>query len=529
MGVTRFQSKRQVFWHAAAILGAALLPVVLILPMVYLESKRQADNESAITAEVVRRQVESILLRTDETNHMLSALTTMPSAQVAPELQKMGTLRPYFRSLVLLNGNQIYCSSVLGEVNAPLSDLGLDFVDGLPPHRTVVAVPGTALVPDRFAVVSILALPGGLATAAVVDGQYFLDLEASAAYGGAYEIDFIFGDNQVPLVEPGERATALPIYPNTQISKSESFPVEVRVTVHAQQLSAYRMDLWRAYLPFLLLAGLLCGYGGHLLYSRRVSLVQEIRKGMRAGEFHMAYQPLLDMRTGRLSGVEALLRWTHPRLGNVRPDLFIPVAEENGAIIDLTRHIFKLIAADISILGLRPTDHVGVNICGAHLQDPAFLNDISSFRSAIGADGPMLVCEVTEREALPDSDNVRSNMTALREQGVLWAIDDFGTGHSSLAYLERLQTDFLKIDRAFVMSIGTDAISSTVLKMIIDLAQRLNLAMIAEGIETKAQADYLAEHGVQYAQGYYFAKPMRASEFVVWQVKHHAALSRDGT
>jgi EAL domain-containing protein (putative c-di-GMP-specific phosphodiesterase class I) len=152
------------------------------------------------------------------------------------------------------------------------------------------------------------------------------------------------------------------------------------------------------------------------------------------------------------------------------------------------------------------------------MAEAGFARDVENLLARLnGPAMPTLVLEVTERQALPDSPEIRSHMESLRARGVRWAIDDFGTGHSSLAYLERLNADFLKIDRAFVNSVGAEAITSVVLDTVIELAKRLGLEMIAEGVETPEQEAHLRELGVQYAQGYRYAAPMRARDLSRWR------------
>lgn len=140
---------------------------------------------------------------------------------------------------------------------------------------------------------------------------------------------------------------------------------------------------------------------------------------------------------------------------------------------DLTRHIFGLVAADLAQLGLGAGDHLGVNVSGSHLASHGFVDDVRRLLGAIGSEGPQLVLEVTEREALPHDAQLQHNIQQLRELGVQWALDDFGTGQSSLSHLQKLHADFLKIDRSFVSSVGSGSVNAVVLETIIALAQRL--------------------------------------------------------
>lgn len=509
--------KRKI-WGAALTLLGTLAPILLILPLITTEARHQAAGEADITATVVRNQIENILMHAEDATRNLAANSLgRPCSEVKSTLVRMGTLRPYFRSLLLLRDNQIYCSSVYSDVTTPLYAISPE--GEINAGLTITPVSGTLLVPDRPAVQVSYGRGPGEGAVAFVDAQYFYDLKTAAARDGLYDIEILLGKRRMPLLDAGERERPThPVSDETQIATSDHYSVEVRATVLKHQIDSFRRDIWHKYMAFLVLACVICGYLTRRFFERRMTLATDMRKGIRNGEFHLVYQPVIDLRTGAFSGVEALLRWNHPSVGPIRPDLFIPIAEETGMIVELTRHIFGLAAADLPALGLPAHAHVGINVCAQHMSKAEFVDDVESLLHKLEAHGgPLtLVLEVTERAALPDSDVVRANMRRLRERGVQWAIDDFGTGHSSLAYIEQLEADYLKIDRAFVNSVGTDAVSAVVLETIIGLARKLDLTMVAEGVETLEQSDFLRAQGVQFAQGYYYGRPLPARDITGW-------------
>lgn len=513
---TRLSVRRRLAAIAVATLAAAL-PFLLVLPVVLHESERQIDGEAEVTATVIRRQIDNILLRAADATQRLAAVLNRPCEEVLPLLQQTAALQPYIRSLLLVRNDEAYCSTDYGPQRTPL--IAISPQEHVPRGMHIAPVAGTLLVPDRPAVMVAQAPRDGDGVVAFLDAQHLYDLKTAAARGGKYDVDITLGPRQLPLLDAGERQRpAYPVAADTQVSASAPFPVEVRVTPLITERDAARAHVWRHYAAFLVLAGLLCGYAAYRLYGWRVSIPGEIRKGMRQRQFHVAYQPVIDLRTGRPSGVEALLRWRHPRLGNVRPDLFIAAAEEHGIIGDLTRHMFGLVAGDLEALDLPPGSHLGVNVCGQHMAETRFVADVELLLARVRAHGDIvLVLEVTERHPLPDTAALRENMAALRDLGVRWALDDFGTGHSSLAYLEKLDPYCLKIDRAFVSAAGTEAVGNVVLDAIIGLARQLGLAMIAEGIETETQRAYLMQKGVHLAQGYLFARPMPARDLAAWR------------
>lgn len=216
------------------------------------------------------------------------------------------------------------------------------------------------------------------------------------------------------------------------------------------------------------------------------------------------------------------MRWTHPKEGLVRPDLFIPFAEHSGLIVPMTRALMQQTAALLGPLSATFTApfHIGINITASHCKDLELVEDCRTFLAAFAADSINLVLELTERELIEPTDITRQLFEQLHALGVKIAIDDFGTGHSSLGYLRKFNVDFLKIDQSFVAMIGVDALSRHILDTIIDLSAKLDLGIVAEGVETQAQADYLTAHHVNFLQGYLFGKPMPATEFIS-ALTHH--------
>jgi len=248
---------------------------------------------------------------------------------------------------------------------------------------------------------------------------------------------------------------------------------------------------------------------------RRHSMLNLLRQALRRNEIFLEYQPVVDLQTGHWVGAEALARWRGPDGKLIAPDVFIPMAERNNLIEQVTARVIECYVRDAaSLLRDYPAFHISVNFSSRDLSGPGTLAKLKS--QLLEADIPagQVVVEITE-SVLVRAEEVRPQIQALRTMGVRIAIDDFGTGYSGLSYLTALELDYLKIDKAFVDTIGTDAATKNVVDHIIDIAKSLGLVMVAEGVETEAQAVYLCDRGVKYAQGWLYARALSMDQLIL--------------
>lgn len=259
----------------------------------------------------------------------------------------------------------------------------------------------------------------------------------------------------------------------------------------------------------LLIAGLFI----HLAHRQR-ALPAVIRHALRRNEFFLMYQPVADLRSGRWIGAEALIRWQRGAGEMVGPDIFIPVAEQAGLIGLITQRVIELIRIDArGVFSHRPDFHIALNLSAVDLysEETARMLD-ELIVSTCAAPGNVIV-EITER-GFTDSQKAADVLETLRSKGIKVAVDDFGTGYSNIGLLQKLKLDYLKIDKSFVDSIGTEAVNSGVVNHIVGMAKSLDLDLVAEGVETKEQVTALIEMGVSYGQGWYYAKPMSYGELM---------------
>jgi sensor c-di-GMP phosphodiesterase-like protein len=266
--------------------------------------------------------------------------------------------------------------------------------------------------------------------------------------------------------------------------------------------------------PLALVAGLALAALVVLQARRRRALPARLRQALHRDEIYLAYQPIVDLASGRWVGAEALARWRTRDGVLVPPDVFIAVAEEEGLIQAVTERVITLFARDAQALFAQyPDFRISLNFSAQDLVDPASVQRLQACLQGGSIRSHNVAVEITER-ALIHADAVRDNIRTLRQIGVSVAIDDFGTGYSGLSYLTSLELDSLKIDKLFIDTIGTDAVTKNVVSHIIDIARSMGLRMVAEGVETEAQARYLCERGVHCAQGWLYAKALPMADLL---------------
>jgi diguanylate cyclase (GGDEF)-like protein len=242
----------------------------------------------------------------------------------------------------------------------------------------------------------------------------------------------------------------------------------------------------------------------------RQLIEEHLRRALERQEFALHYQPKIILKTGAISGVEALLRWTHPTRGYVPPGQFIPVAEDCGLILPIGAWVLKEACAQARAwadAGL-PALTMAVNVSPVQFKSNGFLNNLAEILIETGLDPRSLELEVTEGALMKNPELAADTLSTLRGMGVQVAIDDFGTGYSSLSYLRRFPLDALKIDQSFIRQITTIPDETVIVSAIISMGQSLNLRIIAEGVETEDQLDFLKAHKCDEAQGFYFSRPV---------------------
>ncbi|WP_025129994.1 EAL domain-containing protein [Pseudomonas sp. PH1b] len=492
---------------------AVLLPIGLGAVILYAQAERALTRSSLETAEEAIRQFDLMLDNSD-----IAARALLPQVgQDCDEVRQLAlreqvTRRPFVRSTNLVWRNSNYCSSLLGNYPVPL--VPEDYVDGrLKLMDGNPITPNTALLVYRWS-------EGERAVLATIDGYHLTN--ALRLISRFAHLRLQVGDHWLSRNGRVYHGSPPPAAVASEHLSSSHYPYSVSSGFPEGSTWAYMKSQYPALFSLLVFLGAGAGVLAHWLQKRSASPSHELRRALDAQEFIPYFQPVVRGDTLQWAGIEVLMRWQHPKEGLVRPDLFIPFAEHSGLIVPMTR---SLMQQTLQALAPHAQDfidgfHIGINITARHCQDLQLLEDCREFLAAFPPGKVLLVLELTERELIEPTPTTLQLFAALRELGVMIAIDDFGTGHSSLGYLRKFNVDYLKIDQSFVAMIGADALSLHILESIIELSGKLDLGIVAEGIETAEQRDYLAAQGVDFLQGYLFGRPMPSTEFVAALARH---------
>ena len=271
---------------------------------------------------------------------------------------------------------------------------------------------------------------------------------------------------------------------------------------------------------------------GHAVYEpgavgdarTRLQTLEELRTALETDQLVLHYQPKLDLTTGRIAGVEALVRWDHPERGLVYPDGFLPLAEQAGLMRRITLQVLERALRDLRTWRAGGHDlHVAVNLSVSNLQDVGLPGQVGLLLDALDVPASAVVLEITEDILMADAARSHQVLAGLRALGLRLAVDDYGTGYSSLAYLRELPVDELKLDRSFVTHLCDDPRAAAIVRSTVALSHELGMEMVAEGVEDASVQDALTEWRCDLAQGYHIARPMSADLLTTWMAEHASA------
>ncbi len=495
-------------WHWPIALLGCILPLLLGLALLYLTGQRQQKEHAlTITHEVLQR-IEHMLADAERVNRKVASMVGQPCLAVLPALRREATKAAFVRTINLVGHDDVvYCSSLLGEVQqqAPKDAF---FVG------KISLLPGSSWLPNH----PVLSLRAPVPKGAVIlniDNTHMASVLADAS-DDAMHIWLRVGAQWLDAA--GYSYNAQPskalLFILTRASLRYPLSITAGYSATTQTWSSWMQSHW-CMLMLLFVASLGCGYVTWWWLKRPNSPAQELRRGLDANEFIPYAQPVVDARTRQLCGIEVLMRWQHPQAGLLEPTDFIHHAEKSGLILPMTSQMMAQVIPTLSTLlpQLPSPFHVAVNVSAAHFDSTALLDNCALFLTHFCPGKVVLTLELTERELLRKDSRTLRMFYQLNAMGVQIALDDFGTGHASLAYLKQFPVNIIKLDRTFVSKIGLDKITRLLTDNVIELGMKLGLVVIAEGVETAYQADYLTAKGVDQLQGYLFGAPQPMAEW----------------
>lgn len=511
LGQTRHP--RPFYWSILGVLAVTLAPAVLLLIISYFQAIHRTQDWLQHNIETATRRTDSLL---DAAEKILTRIGEDTQGRVSPEtfniIRRYIYNDPRFREAGIIDDKGFLVLTSLGPVNPPVLVLPEHRIDSKRQSIQIIGPVKTAVMKERSIILS-LPIPQRGEVNLMVDPvvlSYFLE---NSELGNNGFIAFVGREGQV-LTGVG----ALPIDLQQRLTNADGSILQVKrstkngeVTIIGSVPTQWALRYWR---QDLLAGGALALLGSgvaiflFLRFARRAyGIDRDLRMGLENREFEVHYQPIVDLETGGCVGSEALVRWQHPDLGLISPGVFIPIAEKTGLIKPLSEWIIRQVIQDQSeLLTEFPDLYVSVNLPPSLLMSEEFLDDVINVLTASGFPTRQMMFEVTENDSI---DRLHAtNMAKLRKLGAWFALDDFGTGYSNLNYLNEFQFEYLKIDRCFIQRIQPGETNSPICDTVIELGQKLELQMVAEGVETQEQCQYLRQAGVRYVQGWLFAKAM---------------------
>ncbi|MCG9597356.1 EAL domain-containing protein [Vibrio sp. Isolate25] len=476
-----------------SLLAYILIPLCIVFPVSQYVAYYGITDSLKTIALNFQDRIEDVITELQEKN-----AKAMKHPESCDAIREDLLFESSLRELIIIQDGIAICSSKRGEV---YTDLNYAFKNGTaksgaflfdinqdPKQRTMVVVNREPNIVNSGAF-------------AIVDNNYLLTRLTNIENDKLSFITAKFGQKVYPAEKDFTSdtlhyITTSPKYGFSLMTEASSEFIHRRVVYSA--LSSIPISFLISMALYIVLSRL----------KSRDSLVDDLKKGLKRKELFLVYQPIVDADDSqKLSGFEALIRWQHPKLGLVRPDLFIPLAEQENIIDAITDYVLEVALEDFSSEPAFRHVHLGINVPPSYLHQPQNISTLCHYAIRFRQVGIRLVVEVTERQILDDKG--RDALAELRKSGVLISIDDFGTGHTALSVIQNTQFDYLKIDKCFVDTIGLETVNATVLNTIIELGHRLGVKIIAEGVEEPEQVKYLAEMKVSYLQGYYFSKPLK--------------------
>lgn len=489
------------------VFAAFVLPLLLGVGGVYWNYVHELGVLSHKATKLGVSRIERVLKYAHVANYKAASLIGAPCEEIWLALRKEAAEAAFVRTINLAQNDVVYCSSLFGNIR--IEEPSSDFYIG-----KIRLLPGNLSHPDR----PVLSVRDTMRRGSVIsniDGSYLTLMMSMGLNGG--QAFLRVGENW--LDQYGRFYAEPPALPTLAAAERMSvlYPLKVYVG-YPSMVGQWQYWLFKKWIPLgmVLTGALSCALLAWCWLGRPRSPHSELARGLDSEEFIPYVQQIVDAHTRQVCGVEVLMRWRHPITGLIEPSLFIPQAESSGLIVPMTSQMIRRVAQALAPLqsDLPKGFNVAFNISAAHFSSMALVYDCRLFLSRFAPGCVVLTLELTERELLHNDSQTQQLFNKLRAMGVQFALDDFGTGHASLAYLKQFRLDILKIDQSFVRRIGLESLSQHIVDSVIDLGMKLGMVVVAEGVETSYQADYLRDKGVDHLQGYLFSRPLPIADFV---------------
>jgi EAL domain-containing protein (putative c-di-GMP-specific phosphodiesterase class I) len=492
-------------WQVAAILCGLIALAACAMLGEYFANRAVEARERLIGRELAA-SVDRILTGAVSRHQTeLAALVGRPCSDVWRTLSQQQTYVTYVRAIALVANGRVYCSSGLGAIDTPLTL----YTRPGSVRVSLDLLPQTPFQPRVPVVTMYRATGNNTGVLYIIEGEYISDtLAHGAGYGSQQSAFAIAGighlTDQENFLPAGETSN-----PGATRVDSGTWPFSIEVTASKAFVTEERWKYGLAFAAIGVLLDALVAAAYLLAFAPRRLLLSAVQRGLRQGEMHVVYQPIMDMTSRTTIGVEALLRWRHPQWGFVGPAIFMPEVESSALLAGVTRFMLHTATEEMCRYAPALPLRIAVNIAPKDLERKGFVAEVLSVSNGLPS-GMSLVLELTERFLLNQSPHTLAIFETLKANGVRFAIDDFGTQHSNLDLLSRFPFDFVKIDRQFVHQVDTGG--AELIKGIVSVARHFGMRVIAEGVETEAQHAALRDAGVPFGQGYLYQRPLRAQK-----------------
>ncbi|HEM8838453.1 TPA: cyclic diguanylate phosphodiesterase [Klebsiella aerogenes] len=508
--MTRISVHRDTLLMASFGGTVTLILLVLLGGMLWLQASLQDRREARDDALALIRSIDRIL---DEATPVLATLSTLSERPCTPRvvlaLNQLAAKNTHIRSVGLVSRERLYCSSIAGQTDQPS-------LLPLTPESSLIIRPVPSAGPDDTLLFRTLPTAKGMAVATF--SLRFIR-ESLSLLSVRREMHFLadglrFSRNSVGVPTIGFSSSGWRYY------YSARYPYAVGY--HIRYLLPLSTFIRQNRYPLILLC-LLCVSSGIFfshLNSRRLSFPAVLKRAIQRGEITPWFQPIVR-QDGSLFGAEILARWQPARGNSIPPDIFIPVAEKYHLLPELTKSLLDQAGDALANIPIHIPGglHLGLNMDADLCRNPDFVAACQAFIHRFLPGKIHLVAELTERNRLEVNEQTRQTLDALARLGIRIALDDFGTGYAGLEYIHTLNVELLKIDKSFTGMLKEEGGDTRLVDCVVDIARRFSMQIIAEGVETPFQAEWLASRGITLYQGWLYSRPLPAQEFIQRWVK----------